>query len=160
MYVCSQLGNPRRLHHHTPSASGQSEALHREHRGSGPGGQGAGPGNTQSFFSFWWLWTSVVLFGFFLEFVWGCYGGVVEVTSYFVTFASFSCWLMPVNLQSWKIPVKKKKRSLAFKINLCFSYRGYILKEWIRLPFNSWVRIWIELTMPIQMLNRCNKTND
>lgn len=89
-----------------------------------------------------------------------CYGGVVEVTSYFVTFASFSCWLMPVNLQSWKIPVKKKKRSLAFKINLCFSYRGYILKEWIRLPFNSWVRIWIELTMPIQMLNRCNKTND
>lgn len=139
VHVCSQLGNPRRLHHHTPSASGQSEALHREHRGSGPGGQGAGPGNTQSFFSFWWLWTSVILFCFFevcLRLLWwSCRSDVLLCNPPFAL-------LMPVNLQSWKL--------------LCFysEYLFFLQRLYSqRTKRASWVRIWIELTMPLRMLN-------
>lgn len=40
-----QLGDPRGLHHHTPSACRQGEAVYREHRGAGTGGQRAGQGN-------------------------------------------------------------------------------------------------------------------
>lgn len=41
-----QLGDPRGLHHHTPSTCCQGETVHREHRGAGAGGQRAGQGNT------------------------------------------------------------------------------------------------------------------
>lgn len=41
-----QLGDPRGLHHHTPSACCQGETVHREHGGAGTGGQRAGQGNT------------------------------------------------------------------------------------------------------------------
>lgn len=40
-----QLGDPRGLHHHTPSACCQGETVHREHRRAGTGGQRAGQGN-------------------------------------------------------------------------------------------------------------------
>lgn len=40
-----QLGDPRGLHHHTPSACCQGEAVYREHWGAGTGGQRAGQGN-------------------------------------------------------------------------------------------------------------------
>lgn len=41
-----QLGDPRGLHHHAPSACCQGETVHREHGGAGTGGQRAGQGNT------------------------------------------------------------------------------------------------------------------
>lgn len=41
-----QLGDPRGLHHHTPSACCQGETVYREHRGAGTGGQRTGQGNT------------------------------------------------------------------------------------------------------------------
>lgn len=40
-----QLGDPGGLHHHTPAACCQGEAVYREHRGAGAGGQRAGQGN-------------------------------------------------------------------------------------------------------------------
>ncbi len=47
-----QLGDPRGLHHHTPSACCQGETVHREHRGAGAGGQRTGQGNTSVCFLF------------------------------------------------------------------------------------------------------------
>ena len=41
-----QVGDSGGLHHDSPAALGQSEAVHWEHRGSGSGGQGAGPGES------------------------------------------------------------------------------------------------------------------
>lgn len=41
-----QVGDSGGLHHDPPSALSQSEAVHREYRGPGSGGQGAGPGET------------------------------------------------------------------------------------------------------------------
>lgn len=41
-----QVGDSGGLHHDSPAALSQSEAVHREHRGSGSGGQGAGPGES------------------------------------------------------------------------------------------------------------------
>lgn len=41
-----QVGHSGGLHHDSPSASGEGEAVHREHRGPGSGGQGAGPGES------------------------------------------------------------------------------------------------------------------
>lgn len=40
------MGHSGGLHHDSPSALGQSEAVHREHRRPGSGGQGAGPGES------------------------------------------------------------------------------------------------------------------
>lgn len=47
-----QLGHPRGLHHHTPSACCQGETVYREHRGAGTGGQRTGQGNTSVYFVF------------------------------------------------------------------------------------------------------------
>lgn len=44
--VVFQVGDSGRLHHDSPSALSQSEAVHREHRGPGSGGQGAGSGES------------------------------------------------------------------------------------------------------------------
>ena len=41
-----QVGDSGGLHHDSPAALRQGEAVHREHRGSGSGGQGAGPGES------------------------------------------------------------------------------------------------------------------
>lgn len=47
-----QLGDPGGLHHHTPAACCQGEAVYREHRGAGAGGQRAGQGNVSLSLSF------------------------------------------------------------------------------------------------------------
>lgn len=44
--ICLQVGHTRRLHHHPPTACGQSETVYREHRGPGSRGQRAGQGKT------------------------------------------------------------------------------------------------------------------
>lgn len=44
-----QMGNSRRFQHYPSSACGQSETLHRKHRGPGPGRQGTGKGELFSF---------------------------------------------------------------------------------------------------------------